>query len=80
MTRTIEDCRSHLEDTADKPFFWVTLASECMAEATWLVDGEMEPEYVLDQCRRIALMNLKSRADRLQAKVLAGQAQSRVAP
>jgi hypothetical protein len=79
MDRTIEDYRSHLEDIADKAFFWVRLASACMAEATWLVDGEMEPEYVLDQCRLIALMNLKSRADRLQTKVLAGEAQSRAA-
>ena len=79
VTSAIKDYRSHLEDKNDEAFGLMHLAAESMAEAAWLVDGELGLEEVFEHCNGGARANLKHRADRLQTKVSAGEAQSRAA-
>jgi hypothetical protein len=79
VAKTVEDYRSHLESRADEAFGLVALAAASMAEAAWLVDGEVGAEEVFEHARKNARVNLKDRADRLQTQVLAGEAQSRAA-
>jgi hypothetical protein len=79
VDRTVKEYRSQIEDRALEAFNLVQLASASLAEATWLLDGEADPEEVFEHCKLQARANLKDRAGRLQTKVLAGEAQSRAA-
>jgi hypothetical protein len=76
---TIEEYRAHPEQKGYEAMGLVLLASACMAEAAWLFDNELGPEELFEHCKTSARWNLKRRADRLQAKVSAGEAHSRAA-
>jgi hypothetical protein len=77
VTKTVAEYRSQLEDNPDRAFGWASLASACMAEAAWLVDGQAGPEKVFEHCKESARALLEERADGLLTKLSAGEAQSR---
>jgi hypothetical protein len=79
VTKTVAEYRSRLEDNPDRTFGWASLASACMAEAAWLVDGQAPPETVFEHCRDSARGRLEERADCLLTVLSAGEAQSRSA-
>jgi hypothetical protein len=76
---TVEEYRAHPVHKGYEALSLVLLASACMTEAAWLFDNELGPEEVFEHCKASARWNLKHRADRLQAKVSAGEAHSRAA-
>jgi hypothetical protein len=75
VSRTIKDFRSYRESRSSEAFGLVMLAGASLAEAAWLVDGEVEPETVFEHGITDARAGLKRQIDRLQTQLSAGSAQ-----
>jgi hypothetical protein len=79
VRKTIADYRSRL-GIVSCAFELECLAGACVAEAAWLSDGQRDPEVILEHCRIHGRAILKTRVDRLRAKVLKDEVRSSPAP
>jgi hypothetical protein len=75
----IKEFLDHPVNKGSGAFELSMLASACMVEAAWSFDHEVGPEQLFEECKARARRDLKRRAERLQAKLLAGEAPNPVA-
>ena len=54
------------------------LAAKALSKSIWMLDGEIEPDGMLEFCENTTLQELRQRAERLQKKTSAAEAGSHV--
>ena len=74
--RSIEEFRSEL----DREFEFLNLmelAAEAMAAVAWIVEEELEIEWVFEQCKETALRSVKDRANQWLSRLAATEPQNK---
>jgi hypothetical protein len=54
------------------------LAAKALSRSIWMLDGEIEPDGMLELCKKTTFRELRQRAERLQKKSSAAEAGSHV--
>jgi hypothetical protein len=60
-------------------FALIELAAESMSALAWMVEGELEIEWVFEQCKERTLESLKVRIDHWHSKLSAAETQNEAA-
>ena len=75
---SIKDFLSHVDRECEF-LALIELAAEAMSAVAWIVEEELEIEWVFAQCKETTLRSLKDRVDRWLSKSSAVEAQNKAA-